>query len=81
MRWAGYVACMREMRNAYSILVGKYEGKRSHRRPRCIWENDSIVDFREKEWKGVDWIHLTEDRDQWQAFVNMVMNLWVPSDC
>jgi hypothetical protein len=28
MRLAGYVACMGEMRNAYSILVGESEGKR-----------------------------------------------------
>jgi hypothetical protein len=27
MRWAGYVACMREKRNAYRILEGKPEGK------------------------------------------------------
>jgi hypothetical protein len=26
----------------------------------------------------VDWIHLAQDRDRWQAVVNMVMNLWVP---
>jgi hypothetical protein len=24
-----------------------------------------------------DWIHLTQDRDQWQALVNTVMNLRV----
>jgi hypothetical protein len=24
----------------------------------------------------VDWIHLVQDRDQWWAFVNMMMNLW-----
>jgi hypothetical protein len=29
-------------------------------------------------WKGVDWMYLTKDRDQWQAVVNMVMNLQVP---
>jgi hypothetical protein len=29
MRWVGHVACMGEMRNAYEILVGKPEGKRS----------------------------------------------------
>jgi hypothetical protein len=28
MRWAGHVARMGKMRNAYSILVGKAEGKR-----------------------------------------------------
>jgi hypothetical protein len=29
-------------------------------------------------WEGVDWIHLTEDRDQWRALVNIVMKLGVP---
>jgi len=23
------------------------------------------------------WIHLAQDRDQWRAFVNTVMSLWV----
>jgi hypothetical protein len=27
---------------------------------------------------GRDWIYLVQDRDEWQAFVNVVMNLWVP---
>jgi hypothetical protein len=26
----------------------------------------------------VDWIYVAEDREQWWALVNMVMNLWVP---
>jgi hypothetical protein len=35
MRWMGHAAHIREMRNAYNILVGKPEGKRSLGRPRC----------------------------------------------
>jgi hypothetical protein len=34
MRWTGRVARMGEKRNAYRILVGKPEGKRSLGRPR-----------------------------------------------
>jgi hypothetical protein len=34
--------------------------------------------LREIGWDGVDWLHLTDDRDQWQAVVNTVMNLQVP---
>jgi hypothetical protein len=34
MRWAGYVARMREKRDAYRLLVGKPEGKRPLGRPR-----------------------------------------------
>jgi hypothetical protein len=29
-------------------------------------------------WYGMDWINLAQDRDQWRALVNTVMNLWVP---
>jgi len=32
------------------------------------------MDFREIGWEDVDWIHLIQDRDQWQAPVNTVMN-------
>jgi hypothetical protein len=29
-------------------------------------------------WDGVEWIDLAEDRDQWRAIVNTIMNLQVP---
>jgi hypothetical protein len=30
------------------------------------------VDLREIRWEVVDWMHLAQDRDQWQALVNTV---------
>jgi len=33
------------------------------------------MDLREIGCESVDWMHLTQDRDQWWAVVNMVMNL------
>jgi len=35
------------------------------------------MDLGEIVWKGVDWIHLTQGNNQWHAFVNTVMNIWV----
>jgi hypothetical protein len=36
------------------------------------------MDFREIGWDGMDWIDLAQDRDQWRALVNTMMNLRVP---
>jgi hypothetical protein len=42
MRWAGHVACMREGRGVYRVLVGRPEGKRPLGRPRRRW-NEIIL--------------------------------------
>jgi len=77
MRWAGHVAHMGEGRGVYRVLVGKPEGKRPLGRPRRRWEDNIKIDLREVE-AGGDWMELAQDRDRWQALVNMVMNLGVP---
>jgi len=59
-------------------LVGKPEGKRPRRRPRCRWEDNIRMNLGKKGGGGVDWLYLAQDRDQWQAVVNTVMKLWVP---
>jgi hypothetical protein len=38
------------------------------------------IDLREIAWDGVDWIDLAQDRGQWRALVNTVMNLRVPQN-
>jgi hypothetical protein len=68
---------MGEGRNLYKVLVGKPEGKRPLGRPRRRSEEGIKMDLREIGWGGVEWIHLAQDRDRWQAFVNAVMNLRV----
>jgi len=37
MRWAGHVAHMEVRRDAYTILLGRLDGKRQRGRPRCSW--------------------------------------------
>jgi hypothetical protein len=69
-----------EKRNVrvYRILVGKPERRRPLGRPRRWWVNNIRTALRETGWDGMDWIDLAQDRDQWRALVNTVMNLWVP---
>jgi hypothetical protein len=78
MRWAGHVARMGAKRNAYRILVGKPEGRKPLGRPRRMWLYNIKIDLREIGWDLVDWVNLAEDREQWRALVNTVMNLQVP---
>jgi hypothetical protein len=58
-------------------LVGRAEGKRPLGRPRRRWKDNIKMDLREIGIDGANWIQLAQDRDQWQAFVNTVMNLRV----
>jgi hypothetical protein len=78
MRWAGHAARMGEKRNACRILVGKPEGKRPLERQRRMWVDNIKIHLREIGWDGMKWIDLVQDRDQWRALLNTIMNLRVP---
>jgi hypothetical protein len=56
--------------------VGKPEGKRTLGRPWGRREDGIKMDLK-IDWWGVEWIHLTQDRDRWRHLVNTVMNLRV----
>jgi hypothetical protein len=57
-----HVACPKEIRNAYRVLMGKHEGKTPRGRPRT-------------RRKGINWIDLGQDKDKVKAAVNTVMNI------
>jgi hypothetical protein len=78
MRWAVHVACVGERRDAYRVLVGKPEGKRSLGRPMHRQEDNIKMYRQEVWWVGVNWIELAETRAWWWAVVNAVMSLQVP---
>jgi hypothetical protein len=69
---------MGEKRNAYRILVGMSEGKRPLGRSRRRWVDNIKMDLRGIGWDCMDWLDLAQNRDQWRALVNTVMNLRVP---
>jgi hypothetical protein len=44
-----------EKKNAYKILAGKPEGKRSQGRLRYKWVDDIKIDLGEAGWDGMGW--------------------------
>jgi hypothetical protein len=69
---------MAEKRNVYRLLIGEPEGKKPLGRPRDRSVNNIKMDVVEIVWGDLDWIGLAQDRDQWRALMNAVMNLRVP---
>jgi hypothetical protein len=69
---------MGEGRGVYRVLVGRPEGKRPLGRPGHRWEDNIKMDLMEIGIDMANWIRLAQDRVQWRAYVNTVMNLRVP---
>jgi hypothetical protein len=67
-----------ERRGVYRVLVGRPKGKRPLERPRRRSKDNIKMDLRGIEIDAASWIQLARDRVQWRAFMNMVINLWVP---
>jgi hypothetical protein len=69
---------MGERRGVYRVLVGRLKGKRPLGRPGHKWKDNIKMDPRKIGTDGANWIQLVQDRVQWRAFVNTVINLRVP---
>ena len=63
------------------MYTGVWWGKLRERdhlgRPRRRWEDNIKMDLQEMGCGGMGWIDVAQDRDRWQALVNVVMNLRV----
>jgi hypothetical protein len=78
MRWAGHVARMGEgeVLTGFFLLGGP--------KARDHWEDLGVGGRITLRWTwgdrdhGANWIRLAQDRVQWRAFVNTVMNLRAP---
>ena len=53
--------------------MGRAEGKRPLGRSRRRWKGNIKIDIREIGWESIDWIHLAQNKDTWQALVTEVM--------
>jgi hypothetical protein len=66
MRWAGHVARIGAMRNAYIVFVRKSEEENTLGRYR---------NHKEIGWEDMNCIYMAQDRDQCGAVVNTVVSV------
>jgi hypothetical protein len=57
---------------------GKARRKETTRETKIMRVNNTKMDLGEIGWDVGDWIDVAQDRDQWRALVNTVLNLRVP---
>ncbi|KAJ4441752.1 hypothetical protein ANN_11610 [Periplaneta americana] len=75
-RRVGHVARMGKSRNAYRLLVGRREGRKSLEIPRRRWEDNIKMDLRKVGCDARDWINLAQKRTHGE----LIMYQLVPSD-
>jgi hypothetical protein len=74
IRLIGHVAGMEG--NINRDLAEISEGKKPFGRPKRRWE-DYKLDLIEIKWDCMNWFNLSQNRNKWQAVVNMAKNIQV----
>jgi hypothetical protein len=75
MRWAGLVALIEEIINAYKIVIRTLERKTQLGKTRRGRNNNIQMDFRGMCCEGVHWVEVVQDKVQWLAFVDTVIEV------
>jgi hypothetical protein len=71
MRSACHVARLGRYKKSVQVWSGNLKRDTSSRpRPRRRWEDNIKIGVKQIGWEGVDWIHLTWNRDQRQTLMN-----------
>jgi hypothetical protein len=68
---------MREIRDAYEIVIGNCDRKRPLGKPTYRWEDNTKHYIRFISSEGVDWFHLAQKRKQRRDTVTIVTYLRV----
>jgi hypothetical protein len=63
--------------NACRVVVRKSEGKKSLLRPKRRWEDNIKVGLTEIGWKGIDWVNMARDSNNWQDAVETLLKCQV----
>ena len=69
----GIHLCEEGQRYADTTLVAKREGKSKLGRPGRRLENNGETDLKNR--MGLNWIDLAQERDEWQALLNTLVNI------
>ena len=62
---------MEEGKSAFKMLTGTLAGKIPLGRPRRIWEENITMDLKEIGIHTRNWVDSAQDRDYWNAALNL----------
>ena len=65
---------MEEGRSAFKILTSTSAGKRPLGKPRCRWEDNIRMDFKEIVVNTRNWVDSAQDRHYWRVVGNIRKN-------